>query len=201
MSIPLGQKAYQAFGNLHVRHIGLDGTVSAYRRDLDLDRAVATTRFEVDGTTYTRDVFASHPDGVLVVRITADRPGEVGLAVSLTSAHEGAARHAVGGDQLSMSGGVEEGAVRFEARLRVQAEGGEVTLADTVATVSGADAVTLILSGATNFVRYDDVSADPAARNDDTLAALGDASFGRIALHSLRGADTTGDVSRIVCRS
>jgi alpha-L-fucosidase 2 len=180
MSIPLAQKAYQAFGDLNVRHVGLDGAATAYRRDLDLDRAVATTRFEVDGTTYTREVFASHPAQAIVVRVTADRPGQVNVAVSLTSAHEGAERHAVGEDQLSMVGSVEDGAIRFEARLLVQSEGGEAMVADTVATVSGADAVTLILAGATNFVRYDDVSADPVARNDDTLAGLGGTRFDQL---------------------
>jgi alpha-L-fucosidase 2 len=180
MSIPLAQKAYQAFGDLHVRHIGLDDAVASYRRSLDLDRAVATTRFEAEGTTYTREVFASHPAQAIVVRITADRPGQVTLAASLASAHEGAERRAVDENQLSMAGGVEDGAIRFEARLLVRAEGGETTLADTVATVSGADAVTLILAGATNFVRYDDVSAEPVARNDETLAGLDGTSFDQL---------------------
>jgi alpha-L-fucosidase 2 len=61
-----------------------------------------------------------------------------------------------------------------------------VSVADTLATVVGADSVTLVLAGATNFVRYDDVSADPAARNDSTLAALHGVAFERLRSDHLR---------------
>ncbi len=180
MSIPLQQMAYQAFGDLHLRFLGLDTAVSGYRRDLDLDSALATTRFTAGGTTYTRQVFASYPAGVVVVCLTADRPHDVSVVVSLTSAHAGAARRAVGGDELSLAGGVAGGAIHFEARLLVRGSRGTVALTDTAATVTGADAVTLILAGATNYVRYDDVSADPVARNDRTLAHVRDAPFAQL---------------------
>jgi alpha-L-fucosidase 2 len=173
MSVPLRQKAYQAFGDLHLEFPGLDSTaVTDYRRTLDLDRAVVTTTFRVRGTTFTREVFASHPDRVLVVRLSADRPGQLTLAASIASAHEGAERRVVGRDQLAMRGRVADGAIRFEARLLVRARGGRVVVSDSAATVTGADAVTLLLAGATNHVSYRDVSADPAARNDSTIAAV-----------------------------
>jgi alpha-L-fucosidase 2 len=172
MSVPLQQKAYQAFGDIHLRFIGLDTAVSDYGRELDLNRAVATTRFRVGGTTYTRQVFASNPAGAIIVQLSADRPGRLTVAISLTSAHVGAARHAVGKDELSVQGEVEGGAIRYEARLLMRAQGGQLSVADTVATVTGANGVTLILTGATNYVRYDDVSGDPVARNDRTLAAI-----------------------------
>lgn len=174
MSVPLTQMSYQAFGDLHLRFRGLDGEVTAYRRDLDLRRAVATTQFRVNGVTYTREVFASHPAGVLVVHLRADRPGALNVSASLASAHRGAERTHIGADQLSMRGGVENGAIRFEARLLVRADGGTVTMSDTVAVITRATSATLILAGATNFVRYDDVSADPAARTEHTLRAVRD---------------------------
>jgi alpha-L-fucosidase 2 len=180
MSVPLTQASYQAFGDLHLRSLGPDTSFTDYRRDLDLARAVATTRYRSGATTYTREVFASHPAGVIVVRLTADRPGRVSVAVSLTSAHAGALRRRAGPDGLSLAGVVENGAIRYEARLLVRNSGGRVSLTDTVATVSGADTVTLILAGATNFVRYDDVSADPVARTDTTLGAVRAASFARL---------------------
>lgn len=172
MSIPLQQMAYQAFGDIHLRFLGLDTAVAEYRRQLDLDSAIATTRFRVGATTYTRQVFASNPAGVVVVRLTADRPGQVSVAASLTSAHAGAVRHALAGNELSLAGGVTGGAIRYEARLLVRSAGGRLVLADTLATVTGANDVTLLLAGATNYVSYDDVSADPIARNDRTLARL-----------------------------
>ncbi|AHG87891.1 hypothetical protein J421_0354 [Gemmatirosa kalamazoonensis] len=172
MSVPLRQQAYQAFGDLHLAFPALDGAaVTDYRRALDLDRAVATTRFRIGGTTYARDVFASHPDGAIVVHLSADRPGAVTVVASLASAHDGATRVHVGARQLAMRGGVAGGAIRFEARLDVRPDGGRVATSDTSITVTGADAVTLVLAGATNHVSYHDVSADPTARDDRTIAA------------------------------
>ncbi len=186
MSVPLQQKAYQAFGDIHLRFIGLDTVVSDYGRELDLNRAVATTHFRAGGTTYTRQVFASNPAGVLVVQLSADRPGRLSVAISLTSAHAGAERRAVGRDELSLQGGVQGGAIRYEARLLVRAAGGRVATADTVATVTGANSVTLVLAGATNYVRYDDVSGDPVARNDRTLARIRAAPYARLLEDHLR---------------
>ncbi|HEX9105843.1 MAG TPA: glycoside hydrolase family 95 protein, partial [Longimicrobiales bacterium] len=183
MSIPLQQMAYQAFGDIHLTFPGLEGAdsaVTAYGRQLDLDSALATTRFRRGATTYTRQVFASYPAGVVVVRLSADRPGQVSVSASLSSAHAGALRHALPGDQLSLSGGVEGGAIRYEARLLVRASGGRVGMSDTLATVTGADAVTLVLAAATNYVSYDDVSGDPVARNDRTVSRLGDVAFPKL---------------------
>ncbi|UCG87643.1 MAG: glycoside hydrolase family 95 protein [Gemmatimonadota bacterium] len=173
MSLPLRQERYQAFGDLLLTFPGIDtSAVTEYRRSLDLDSAVATTRFRVDGTTYLRKVFASHPGGVLVVRLSADRPAQVSFSVVPTSAHAGALRRAVDAQTIAMTGGVSGGSIRFEARLVVRADGGQVTVDDTIATVTGADAVTLLLAGATNYVDYHDVSADPVAHTVATLTRV-----------------------------
>jgi alpha-L-fucosidase 2 len=178
MSAPLTQRAYQAFGDLRLDFPGATtATVEDYRRTLDLDSAIATTRFRSAGVTQTRQVFASHPDQVIVMRLTADRPGRVTFTVTPTSAHKWHLRKSVGSDQLSMQGMVENGAITFEARLLIRTEGGTTTLTDSSATVRDADSATLILAGATNFVSYADVSADPIARNDSTIRRARTRSF------------------------
>ena len=74
MSAPLRQKAYQAFGDLHLSFAGIDSAaVSDYRRDLDLRTGVVTTRFQSGGAVHTREVFASHPDQVVVMRHRSPR--------------------------------------------------------------------------------------------------------------------------------
>ena len=172
MSAPLRQRAYQAFGDLRFEFPTVDSTrIEGYRRELDLDSAVATTRFRVDGVTYVRQVFASHPDGVVAMRLSADRPGRLSFTVKPTSAHRWHHRKAIGGDQISMQGIVEDGVIEFEARLLVRAEGGETVFTDSSATVRGATSATVLLAGATNFVSYADVSADPIARNDSAMRA------------------------------
>jgi alpha-L-fucosidase 2 len=173
MSAPLHQRAYQAFGDLRIDFPSLDSAkVEAYRRDLDLDSAVATTRFRIDGVTYERRVFASHPDGVVVVQLRANQPGRLAFSVMPTSAHRWHLRKSVHGDQLWMQGMVENGVFGFVARLLVRADGGETTFTDSSASVRGATTATLLLAGATNFVSYADVSADPIARNDATISRV-----------------------------
>jgi alpha-L-fucosidase 2 len=173
MSAPLRQRAYQSFGDLRLDFPGVDSAhVSEYRRELDLDSAVATTRFVAGGVRYTRQVFASHPDQAIVVRLRADRPGALSFVARLSSTHRSSFVAARAPDQLSLQGMVEDGDIEFEARLLVRAEGGRVTLGDSAVTVTGATSATLVLAGATNFVDYHDVTADPIARNDSTIARV-----------------------------
>lgn len=177
MGAPKQQRSYQAFGDLRLTFPEIDtAAVTDYRRELDLDRAVARTRFRAGTVTHTREVFASHPDQVIVMRIAADRPGQVHFSVQLSTPHRSLFNEPlvrrVGADQLAMLGTVERGAVTFEARLLVRPDGGRIEVGDSMATVTGADAVTLILAGATNFVSYEDLGGDPVARNDRTILAV-----------------------------
>lgn len=176
MSEPMREKAYQAFGDLLLDFPGI-GDVSDYRRDLNLDTAIATTRFKSAGVTYTREVFASYPAKVIVVRLTADKPGNLSFTASLKSAHENSTNTVLADGDLSMSGQVEDGAIKYEARLEVLTEGGLRTSDDGAAVVKGANAATLILTGATNFRNWRDVSADPKQRNTAILASAHRSTF------------------------
>ncbi|MCW2880558.1 MAG: alpha-L-fucosidase, partial [Sphaerisporangium sp.] len=73
-----GFGAYQPFGDL-LLDLGTADDVSAYRRDLDLTTAVASVRYTAGGVRFTREYFASHPAQAVVVRLAADRPGQVSL--------------------------------------------------------------------------------------------------------------------------
>ena len=185
MSVPLHQKAYQALGDLNLDFPGVgESEVAGYRRDLNLDTAVSSVEFTFKGVTYRREIFASHPAHVLIVRLTASRPGSVSFDASLKSAHAAADVRAVPAGEIFLSGAVEASAIRYQARLRVQAQGGtrEASPAGAI-IVRNADSATLILTGATNFKNYKDVSADPAARNDAVLRAIRSQSY-----EQLRGA-------------
>jgi alpha-L-fucosidase 2 len=161
MSQPIRQKAYQAFGDIVLDFPNIaEDQVTGYKRSLDLDTGIASVEYTVQGVTYKREVFASYPANVLVVRLTASKPGALSFDVSLKSAHEGATIAALPSGEISMSGAVSGGAIRYEARLLGQPH------------VRNADSATLILSGATNFKNYQDVSADPTARNGTVLAAV-----------------------------
>jgi alpha-L-fucosidase 2 len=111
------------------------------------------------------------PDQVIVVRLSADKPGAVSFAVGLDSPHKSAKAAVVGPGELALRAEVQKGGIRFEARLRVLADGGKVVAQGTGLAIEGANAVTLILAGATNHVSYRDLSADPAARCTQALEA------------------------------
>ena len=171
MSIPLGQKAYQPCGDLRISFPGTDG-FTAYRRRLDLESATSMVTYQANGVTYTRECFASFPDQVVVMRITADKPASITFTARLDSPHKSAVTRLTPGGQLSLAGQVEEGGVGFESRLKVITEGGRTISGDAGLTVENADSATLVLAAASSFTSYKDISGDPAARCEAALSGV-----------------------------
>ncbi len=118
--------AYQAFGDLILKFnssVKGDGEVSDYSRTLDIERAVQTTTYEKGGIRFTREVIASHPAGVIVVRMTADKPGSFSGAIWLTDMHGGDVLAAK--DRLTCSGVLNNG-LDYESQVVLVPEGGSV---------------------------------------------------------------------------
>jgi len=189
LGYPVEQMKYQSLGTLALKLSPEPAT--DYRHELDLDTAVATTTYAQGGVRFKREVFSSPVDQVLVVRMTADSPGRISfvgqLRGSRNTAHSNYAT-----DYFRMDGSADDGLVlrgksadymgvegklHYEARLKAAVEGGSVTVVGDEMTVAGADAVTLIIAAATNFVSYKDVSADPAARVEATITAVQGKSY------------------------
>jgi|WetSurMetagenome_2_1015567.scaffolds.fasta_scaffold11016_3 alpha-L-fucosidase 2 len=154
---------YQTAGNLKLYFSGHEN-YSDYYRELDIDRAVITTRYALNDIRYSTEVFASYPDQVIVARIRADKPGSVSFTAMLDRPSKvKVTTH--GNDELVLSGVTNDfetvpGNVRFEARVKIVTEGGSITANDTALNVSGASMATLYISIATNFIRYDDISGN-----------------------------------------
>ncbi len=170
MSDPLRQKAYQPCGDLWIEQ-PVPAVVENYRRWLDLDGALCVTEFTADGATFVREAFASHPDRAIVVRLRADRPGRVTCRLRLSSPHRDASVAFLGSEGLVLRGQVEDGGVRFEARAQVETVGGLVSARGDAIEVRNADEVVIRLVAATNVRTWRDISADPAARASELLAA------------------------------
>ena len=77
-------QSYLPFGELRIDLPGM-GRASGYRRQLDLAAALHTVTYEQGGVRYHRECFVSHPDQVLVMRLTADRLGAISARLSMTS--------------------------------------------------------------------------------------------------------------------
>ena len=153
--------AYQAFGDLFV-DLG-DGAFSAYRRELDIGRAVHTVSYTQNAVSYKREYFASHPAGVVVLRFTADKLGSLSGSIALADAHKGLA--AVGGNKLAINGnlagythelskGIKQYgfALDYEAQVLVRNEGGTVEAVDGKLVFKAVDALTIFLDAGTNYV-------------------------------------------------
>lgn len=167
---PVGEEMkYQTVGSLHIR-FDRQGTVANYRRELDLSQALSTVTYEVDGAEYTQETFASLTDRLIVTRITSSKASAINCALYFDTPMLRFSRKALGGDGLrmeGMSGSTDyiEGKVHWCADMRVKHDGGSLSVSDTLLTVSQATELTIYISIATNFVNYDDISADPYSRN------------------------------------
>jgi len=193
MGYPVEQMKYQSLANLHT-FFDHSAEATAYKRWLDLETATSGVQYTIDGVTYTREVLVSAPDQVIAVRITADKPGMISFRAQLRGVRNMAHSNygtdyfrmdGVGSDGLMLNGrsadylGVES-KLRYRAQLKAKAEGGSVREEGTQLHITGANAVTLYIVAATNFVNYKDVSADPAARVDQYMAKLQGKNYERI---------------------
>lgn len=173
MSIPLGQQAYQPFGDVWIEMQGVED-FSDYMRQLDLDTAVSSVQYKKNGVTYTRSVFASFPDQVIVIHLTSNKPKMLNCTVSMTSPHKYSQVAAKDG-MLILKGSVSENpnnSVAFESRLKVYEQNGKLELDDNMLKISNADCITLLLVAATNYKNYNDLSANPAKRCRQILSSF-----------------------------
>lgn len=146
---------YQVLGNLHLSFLGdTDAPIGNYRRELNLKDAVARLEFNRGGVTFTREMFASAPDQVMVLRLTADRPASISFDARLdrperfetTSDHE---------NGLLMTGQLDNGlggkGVRYVCRIRTLTRGGTVSVRENVLNVSMADEAILLIAAGTDY--------------------------------------------------
>lgn len=163
---------YQTVGNLRMVFSGHEHYTDYYR-ELDIAKAVETTRYTVDGVHYERQAFASFPDQVIIVRITSDKPGSIIFSASMD--RPAAVKISTRGDNTLIMSGVTgdcdsvKGAVRFEAQVKVLTSGGSISHSDTSLLVANADTATLYVSIASSFKNYADISADADAKANTYL--------------------------------
>jgi alpha-L-fucosidase 2 len=166
MSRPVRQLQYQTLGDL-VLQFPETKEVENYRRNLNLDTAIATTSYTASGVRFTRDALASYGDGLIVVRLTADKPGQISFTAALKTPHK-ATVSTRNGDTLVVKGVNGEsqgiaGALKFEARVRIMATGGKTEAAADTVAVQAADSVVLLIDAASSYKKYNDTSGNPEA--------------------------------------
>ena len=187
MSVPLRQEMYQPFGDLRLNFPG-HGEATDYRRELDIDSAVATVSYRVGDVGFKREVFSSFPDQVIVVHLSCDKPGKLTFTALVDSPHPETQTSVIDKKYLAMNGQLSgfpgrqipdrvESMLKFGSLLKASAKGGKLTVDSEKVTVTGADNATLVLAAATSFKSYKDVSADPQRRCDKTFKSLGSKGY------------------------
>ena len=141
-------------GDLKMQFIYPEGKVTDYRRSLSLDEAVSSVSFNSGGVNYKREYFATNPDNVLVLRLTADKQKSITMNMGLDLMRQ--ADLSVEDNQLVFTGKVDfplhgPGGVCFEGRIAVLADNGEVKMEQSGVGIKEADAVTLIVDVRTDY--------------------------------------------------
>jgi len=146
---------YQVLGNLHLKFFGdTNAPFENYRRELDLNDAVARMQFTRGGIQFTREMFVSAPAQVMVLRLTANRKKQISFDATLDRP-ERFQTVADGENSLLMTGQLDNGTdgkgVKYAARIRVLNRGGKIFTSGNVLSVRGANEVVLLMSAATDY--------------------------------------------------
>jgi alpha-L-fucosidase 2 len=180
MARPLRQMPYQTAGDFLLTFPEAK-SVGNYRRELNIDTAVARVSYTVGGVRFSREIFSSPVDQVIAIRLTANKPGQINFIAGMRTPQNASVR-AEGKDTLVLRGvngaarGI-AGALKFQVRARVAPKGGTIEAANATIKVSGADEAVLLIAAATSYRRYDDVSGDPEALTKQTLDAASRKKF------------------------
>jgi len=144
---------YQTLGDLYLDFGSVRG-IADYRRELDIENAIATVSYTANQVKFTREIFSSAPDQALVVRLTADKPGSITFSSRLSRAGNKATILAEG-NQITMTEHVGDGiGVRMVTRLKLLAEDGEISSGGDSISIEKANSVIIFITAATDY--FDD---------------------------------------------
>lgn len=166
--------SYQTLGDLTL-NFGTPGGISGYRRELDINEAIARVYYTANQVNFKREIFSSYPDKALVIRLTADKEGALTFSARLSRPGNKAAITA--NDQgIIMNEHVGDGiGVRMESRLKILTEGGTILSGGDSIRVEKANSATILLTASTDYF-----GADPAAVSASRLESAARRSFSEI---------------------
>ncbi len=181
LATPPSIRSYQTLMDLTLDGPAADTAASDYERSLDLETGVARTTYSIDGVQHTREVFASAPDDLIAVRVTAEEPGHVTTGIALSRPDDATVR-TVADDELLLEGRIQYEAteeqgpggtgVHFAGRLRARAANGTLRAEENRLRVENADTLSILVTAATDHRRNElriDTTQTPVA---ETAALL-----------------------------
>ena len=175
MGIPSRIKSYQSLADLYLQAPDIEKAEN-YHRELDLDTGMVKVTYSLSNARHRREVFASAPDQVIVIRWEGEQPGQISFRATLNRQENS---QTITNEQgwLILRGQCHPQGVKFEAQARIKNEGGRIsTTADSI-LVEQADAVTILIAGATSYKNQNDVSGDPHALCEQYLNQAGSKDY------------------------
>lgn len=181
---PGAQQAYQPLGDLLLDFSVKGDSIRDYYRELDMETGIVRVSYTDGDVKMTREVFMSYPDRVMVMKISADKPGKVSVEAKLRSpflekSYSKNNRLTINGiwkyipQEISWLVAKMEGTgLSFQTDLIALPEKGSMQTTDSSLVIKDANSVTFILTAATSFVNYKDISGDPAATCEKVLAGV-----------------------------
>jgi alpha-L-fucosidase 2 len=180
--IPKAQQAYEPIGDLLLSFDGID-KAEDYRRELNMETGIVKISYRVGDALFTREVFMSYPDHIMVVRITSNKPGRVSVQAKLNSPYLDKVTATPGnltmtGTWRKLNGGnwivapIAGTGLNFKTVLQSRSEGGKSLTTDSTLNIQGANAVTFIVTAATSYVNYHDMGGNPSAKCARILAGI-----------------------------
>lgn len=149
-NVPYG--SYQVLGNLHLDY-GLPKVAKNYNRELDIENAIASTSFEIEGVEYKREYITSFSDDVILIRLTANEPGKISFVVNLDRPER--FETTTQGKELIMRGQLNNGTdglgMKYAVKLRVIPDGGKLEAKANSLELKHANSALVLISAATDY--------------------------------------------------
>lgn len=173
------QEAYQPFGDLWLNFTHAE-PISDYKRTLDLEEAICRTNYRSGDTQYERSYFVSAVDQCLAIQLKANTKGNINFSASFSTPHKDHQIQKLNDSTISLSLKVRDGSLAGVSSLKIRHSGGSVSIKDGQIHVLDADSATLLLTAATNFKNYQDVSGKPYDICRERFAQLANRSYENI---------------------
>jgi alpha-L-fucosidase 2 len=204
---PAAQQAYQPLGDMILNFRLTGDSIKDYYRELNMETGIVRVTYTDGDVKMTRELFMSYPDHVMVMKVSANKPGNVSVEAKLRSPFT--EKTTSGDNRLTINGvwkylpenvswliaKVDGTGLSFQTDVVALPDKGTLQATDSSLVVTNANSVTFILTAATSFVNYKDISGDPAARCEKILTDVKGKDFKT--LKSTHMNDFTGLMSRV----
>jgi len=168
IAVPAAMPGYSTLGDLYLR-ARVRTAVSDYRRQLDLRTGIERVTYSIAGVHYEREVFASLPEDVIVLRLHADRKGALSFDATMDRPADFITRVRGRNTIVTREGSNHEDQIRFAGEATFVADGGTITPHGNTISVERANSVTILIAAATDFKGGSFIGADPEMQCERVL--------------------------------